>query len=308
MSRLVIRMFLIALVGFANNHAQAAPRLIATFSILGDVVRNVAGDDVQLTVLIGPNGDPHAFEPTPSTLRALASADVIFFNGLGLEPWLDRAVQAAGSRAQVVEVSKGIPVLPYASEHSCSHGSAHNHGEHDPHIWQNPRHMMHVVRRVRDVLSRMDPSRKSVYAGRAEAYIRELESLDREIMAKMREIPAANRRLVTNHHNMGYFAQRYGLKIFDNVLQSSTTEASDPSPATVGTLARAVREQRIPAIFTENTSSSRLAEVVAREAGVPLVRGLHTDALGAPGGPADTYLKLMRSNAQLIYSALKAEK
>lgn len=280
------------------------PRLVATFSILGDVVRNVAGEAAQVTVLIGPNGDPHVFEPSPSALRTLAAADIVFKNGLGLEPWLESALKASGSRARVVDVSVGVPVLAFDSGQSCSPGCSHKHGEHDPHIWQNPRHMMNAVRRIRDALDQLNPQAKSLHAARAAAYIRELEALDREIATLMREVPPANRRLVTNHNNMAYFAQRYGFRIFDNVLQSPTTDTADPSPATIARLAKRVHRERIPAIFAENTSSSKLAAVVAREAGVTLVKGLHTDALGEPGGPAGTYLDMMRHNARLIHSAL----
>ena len=257
---------------------------------------------MQVVALIGPNGDPHRFEPTPSVLRSLKSADLVFKIGLGLEPWLDSALKSAASQARVVEVSVGVPVIPFAN-HEHGEGCAHQHGEFDPHIWQNPRHAIHAVRRIRDSLIKLYPQNAEIYSYNSQIYIDALRQLDKELESQLRVLPSEKRVLVTNHHNMGYFAQRYGFRILGNVLNSPSTETADPSPVEVARLARLVRNEKIPAIFSENTASGRLAALVAREAGVRHVEGLLSDALGTTAG-TDSYIGMMRHNAALIVEAL----
>jgi ABC-type Zn uptake system ZnuABC Zn-binding protein ZnuA len=278
------------------------PRLVATLSILADWVKNVAGEDAQVFSLIGPNGDPHQFEPSPSVLRALASADVVFKIGLGLEPWLESAMRSSAARAQIIEVSAGVPVIPL-SHHEHGEGCLHKHGEFDPHIWQNPRNAAHAVKRIRDTLVKLFPQKAEIYRRNSDAYIAALRKLDRELESKFVAIPAERRVLVTNHHSMGYFAQRYGFRLAGNVLNSPSTETGEPSPMEIARLAKLIREQKIAAIFSENTSGNRLAALVAREAGVPHVEGLLSDALGTTPG-TDSYIGMMRHNAALIVEAL----
>ena len=285
-----------------HSNETPPPRFIATFSILADWVKNVAGEKATVISLIGPNGDLHQFEPTPSVLQAVRDADVIFKIGLGLEPWLDSVLRSSGSKAHVVEVSVGVPVL---SAGFCRHSGKCTHAqeEFDPHIWQNPRHAIHCVKRIRDTLVKLFPQHTEVYRHNSKLYIRALEELDRELAEMFAKISPHKRKLVTNHHSMGYFAQRYGFQVVANILSSPSTEASDPPPGEIARISHLVREQEVPAIFSENISGNRLAALVAREAGVPLITGLHTCALGSKP-PTDTYIGMMRYNASIILNGL----
>jgi ABC-type Zn uptake system ZnuABC Zn-binding protein ZnuA len=284
------------------------PRIVATFSILGDLVREVAGDRAQLTTLVGPGGDAHTFEPSPADNRTLADADVIFENGLGFETWLDGLYESSGSRARRVAVTEGmkslIPAGEHEEEHAGEEGEGHGHGEYDPHVWHDVENAIYIVGRIRDALVEVDPKNAAAYRSNAERYIAELRDLDSYVVRQVATLPAERRKLVTTHDTFGYFARRYGFEVVDTAL-GTTTEESEPSAAGVARLIRDIKAAGVPAVFTENVSNPGVMERVARETGAEVAPPLYTDALGEPGSEGGTYVGMEKYNATTIVAALK---
>ncbi len=314
------------------SDAAAAPKLkvLATFSIIADFVQNVAGDKVELVTLVGPGTDSHDYEPTPSDVAKVADAQLIFENGLMFESWLDRLYEASGSRAKRVVLSEGIDPRPFGEvhgedEHGHEHDAdgkegskeaehshdkekagdhAHEHGEFDPHVWQDVRNAIQMVRNIARALSEADPANADFYAANAEAYIAQLEALDEEIVSLVEQIPEARRKLVTSHEALGYFADRYGFEMIGAVLGTMSAMASEPSAQDFANLAEAVKAEGVDVIFLENVTNPQAVERLAREAGIRVGPSLFTDALSAPGEPGATYIDMMRYNARAIRDAL----
>ncbi len=284
---------LLAACGAAGQPAQNGPlRVVASFSVVGDLVANVAGDHVALTTLVGPATDAHTFTPGPAEAAALARARLVFENGLGFEPWLDDLYTASGSRARRVAVAEGLEPL------------AAPEGDTDPHAWQDPRNAIAMVEAVRAALSQADPANASSYAANAAAYTADLEALDDWIEQAVAQIPPERRRLVTTHETLGYFARRYGFEVLGTLLPT-TTEGASPSAQRVAALADGIRAAGVPAVFSDNVSTGGLLQQVAAEAGVQVAGPLYTDALGAPGSGAGTYIGMMRFNVTTVVTALK---
>ena len=271
--------------------------VVATFSILGDLVHVVGGDNVQLHTLVGPDGDTHTYEPIPADGVALAQASLIFENGLGFEVWLNKLYTASGSAAKRVVVTTGV--TPGKITIGGEAGST------DPHAWQDVTHVMSMVAIIRDSLAAQDPSHAAAYQANAAAYSKQLQDLDLYIQQQANTLPAGRRRLVTNHDALGYFAARYGFQVLGDVLGSVSTEASEPSAAEIARLIDEIKGAQVPAIFTENIENAAVIRQVAQEAGVTVAPPLYTDALGKPGTAGDTYLKMMRYNIDTIVAALK---
>jgi zinc/manganese transport system substrate-binding protein len=287
----------LAACGPAATQAPAAKlNVVATFSILGDLVKNVAGDRVDLHILVGPDADTHTFEPNPADGTALAEAQVIFENGLGFESWLDNLYASSGSKAKRVVVTQGI------TPGSITIGD--EAGEIDPHAWQDVSYAMTMVTIIRDTLVAEDAANAETYKANADAYLKQLQELDDSIKQQVASLPAGRRKLVTNHDALGYFAKRYGFELVGNALGSST-EGSEPSAAEIVALIEEVKGAGVPTIFTENVENSKVIEQVAQEAGVVVGQPLYTDALGQPGTDGDSYLKMMRHNVEAIVAGLK---
>lgn len=312
MKRMPVRTLPIAalvLVALASSAAQtdaasAAPiRVLASFSILEDIVGNVGGSRVEVGSLVPRGGDAHTFQPSPADVRRVAEARLVFVNGLGFEGWLTRLTRNAGS-ARVVTLGGAITPLRLAEHAQEEHGGEDEHGEFDPHAWWNPLNAIAYARRVRDALSNLDPTGASVYRANAERYARQLADLDAYARARFATVPPARRKLVTNHDALGYLAARYGLTVVDTVFPGGSTER-EPSAREVAGLIQAIRGARVPAIFTENVVNARLAQAIAHEAGAKVAPPLYTDALGAPGSSGDTYLKAFRHNVDTIVAALR---
>lgn len=273
-------------------------KAVATFSIIGDLVQNVAGDKIELTTLVGADADVHDFEPTPSDLAILAGAQLIFENGVGLESWLDNLYTSSGSQAERVVLSKGIALIDAV-------GKDHAHSDHDPHLWQDPQNTMQMVKAIRDALVKADPANTSIYQQNADAYLAKLAALDQEIVSTVTALPPERRKLVTSHDALGYFAARYGFEIVGSVIASLNTEAGEPSAQDIVALVNGIRQQGVKAIFLESQSNPKLVERVAQEAGIAIGPELYTDALGAAGSPGATYIDAMRHNVRAIVDALK---
>lgn len=277
--------------------AGRALKVVATFSILGDLVRNVAGDRIELVTLVGPDGDTHAFEPSPSDSQTLAEADLIFENGLGFEAWMDSLYAASASTAQRVVVTRGVQPGKITVGDEA--------GETDPHAWQDVTYAMGMVSVIRDALAQQDPANSAAYQSNAQAYLKQLQDLDDYLKQQVETLPASRRKLVTNHDALGYFAKRYGFEVIGNVLGSLSTEAGEPSAADLARLSDEIRGAQVPAIFTENIENSKVIEQIAQEAGARVAPPLYTDALGPAGSAGETYLEMMRYNVDTIVAALK---
>ncbi|NJM41001.1 MAG: zinc ABC transporter solute-binding protein [Anaerolineae bacterium] len=276
--------------------STAKLKVVATFSVLGDFVRVIAGDAVSLKTLVGPDGDAHDFEPAPSDSVMLAEADVIIENGLAFESWLDGLYAASSSKATRVVASAGVTTRELVADSKA---------EVDPHIWQNPLNAIQMVQNIAQGLSKADAAHADAYQKNAATYIKQLQSLDTEIGAEVDKLSKDDRKLVTSHDSLGYFADRYGFLIIGSVMQSLSTEAGEPSAQDLAALSDRIREAGTKAIFLESMSNPNLVERVAAEAGVEIGPALYTDALGAQGSTGATYLEAMRHNAQAIVGALR---
>ncbi|MEZ4708727.1 MAG: metal ABC transporter substrate-binding protein [Caldilineaceae bacterium] len=306
----ILCFFLVGVMLFlASCTPSAAPAatngtltVVATFSILGDLVQNVGGDHVQVITLVGPDGDAHTFEPTPADSVALTKAAIVFENGLGLEPWLDDLYSASGATAQRVVVSNDVELL---SLHDVGHDQADaEHGEFDPHVWHNVANAMQMVENIRDALRAANPAHADIYAANSESYLAQLAELEVWVRERVATLPADRRKLVTSHDTFGYFAAAYGFEIIGTAMGSASTEAADPSARELAALTEAVRAAGVPAIFAENVANPQLIEQIAQETGVKVGPPLYTDALGKAGSDGDSYIKMMRYNVDAIVSAL----
>lgn len=290
-------------------HAQTAVQAVASFSILGDLVRQVGGERVKVDVLVGPGSDAHVFQPSPAQARLVGQAQVVFSNGLGFEGWMARLLKTAGYKGQQVVVSKGIQPLkaPEADDHDHKKGhphGAHDHGETDPHAWQSVGNAKVFVKNIALGLCRADPSGCDLYDRNAASYTAQLNALDAEIRAAWAPIPAAQRKVITSHDAFGYYARDHAVRFL--APQGVSTE-SEASAQGVARLVRQIRKDQIQALFVENISDPRLIEQIGRETGVKPAGSLYSDSLSAPGGPAATYIDMMRFNTLALTRAVRGQ-
>lgn len=297
----------VPLPAFAQSEAKLP--VVASFSILGDFVKNVGGDRIALTTIVGPNGDSHVYQPTPADAKALADAKVVVVNGLGFEGWMDRLVKASGTKAEVVVATKGITprtrtaAEPQDADEDEGHGDAHghHHGATDPHAWQSIANAKVYVANIRDGLIAADPAGKDAYTANAAAYIAKLDALEQEVKSAMAAIPAKQRRIITSHDAFGYFGEAYGVKL---VAPEGVSTESEASAKDVARIIRQIKAQKIPAVFLENVSDPRLMEQIAKESRARIGGELYSDALSDDKGPATTYILMMQSNVRALNSAL----
>jgi len=297
--RLILSFLMLTLLAAACGPSNAGTtpqrlKVVATFSVLGDFVRVIGGEQVELTVLAGPGLDTHTFVPTAGDAAALADAKVVVENGLGFETWLDDLYAASGSQAIRAVASAGVTPLTGAGEEA---------GEADPHIWHSVAYAMAMVRNINTALAQADPTNAPFYQANTDTYLAELQALDEWVTTEVSALPAERRKLVTTHDTFGYFAQRYGFEVLGTILPTST-EGASPSAQTLAALVEAVKAAGVPAVFAENVGSSGLLNQIAAEAGVRLVAALFTDALGPAGSGGETYVDMMRSNVTAIVAAL----
>jgi zinc/manganese transport system substrate-binding protein len=283
----------------------AAPRIkvVATFSILGDMVANVGGDRVEVTTLVGRDSDAHVYSPTPGDAKAILQAQLVFVNGLGFEGWMNKLLEAAGFTGSRVVATDGIKVIR-ASGHGHAHDSGkghHHHGDVDPHAWQSPVQAQRYIENIARALARADPEHASGYQDRAARYIDQLKAIDAHARERFEAIPPDRRRLITSHDSFGYLAAEYGLRIRSP--QGMSTE-SEVSARDLARLSRQIRQERIHALFLENVAEPRVLEQLARESGARVGGTLFSDALSAKVAAANTYLGLLRYNIDTIAAAL----
>ncbi|MDM9558906.1 metal ABC transporter solute-binding protein, Zn/Mn family [Bordetella petrii] len=301
----------------AARGASPVP-VVATFSVLGDMVRIVGGDDVAVTTLVGPDGDAHEYEPTPAAARDLAKAAVLVENGLGFEAWLPRLAKAAGFAGRTVTASAGISPRKLDAgahghhhdgdhDHDHDHGHAaggghHHHGDVDPHAWQSLANGAAYVRNIAAGLAAADPARASAYQARAQAYIARIEALDAQVRAMFAALPAERRQVVTSHDAFGYFGDAYGVRFI--AVAGLSTDA-EPSAADMARIIEQVKRERVPALFVENITNPALVRQIARETGAQVGGTLYSDALAPSGQPAATYLGMFEWNARQLSAALQ---
>lgn len=261
--------------------------VVASFSIIGDFVREVGGDRVAVTTLVGPDGDAHVYQPTPADVRRIAQAKVIFVNGLGFEGWLERLVAAAKGKGVMVTLGKGVAARP---------------GEEgtDPHAWQDVANAKIYVTEIRDALIAADPAGVDIYRANASAYLAKLDALDAEIVKTLDAVPKDRRRVVSTHDAFGYFAARYGVEFI--APQGVSTEA-EPSARDIARIIDAVKRHKVGAVFLENISDPRLARRIAAETGAKVGGVLYSDALSAPGEGGANYIDMMRHNVRELTKA-----
>jgi zinc/manganese transport system substrate-binding protein len=324
-----MKKFLAALslaLAIATPAAAEPLKVVASFSILGDMVREVAGDRVSLTVLVGPDGDAHSFEPGPAQAAALAEADLLVINGLGFEPWLVRLAAAARSKATYVTASFGVnPRDMEAGDHDHGHGHDHDHdhdhahghdhdkkghddkgyphaaNDFDPHAWQNVANGIVYVRNIAEALAMADPDGAAIYEANAAAYTAQLRELDGWVKTEISKVPAEKRKVISTHDAFGYFGDAYGVEFLAPV---GIGNDAGPSAQSLARLIDQIRTENIKALFIESMSDPRMMEMIARETGAGMGGELYSDAISPEGGPAPSYIAMFRNNVPKLVAAM----
>jgi zinc/manganese transport system substrate-binding protein len=281
--------------------AQDKLKVVASFSILGDLVKNVGGERVDVSVMVGADTDMHVYLPSPADAKRLLEARLVVINGLGLEGWADRLVKASGFTGSPVIASRGIKPKA-AAEHGHSHGKAQAHHRNDPHAWQDVANVKVYVANIRDALILADPGGKQHYETAATAYLTQLDALDAEIKASFAGTPKSRRRVITSHEAFAYYSDAYGITFLAPQGVGGDTE---PSAKGIATLIRQIKREGVKAIFVENISNPRVIQRISKETGAAVGGTLYSDALSGPTGPAATYIAMMRHNTRLLAAAMK---
>ncbi|MEM4658083.1 MAG: zinc ABC transporter substrate-binding protein [Candidatus Methanosuratincola sp.] len=291
-----IALLLAASIVLPIEQGSAAPRerpeAIATINIIADLVSQVAGDRIEVHSLLPLGGDPHTYEPVPGDLKKIAHSDIVFYNGLGLEKWLEKLLRNAGGVRKEIEVTQGLKAKIDARGHT------------DPHLWMNPEFVRtaYIPNIVRALIN-FDPGGEEQYKRNAERYIKELEELDAWARNVVSQIPPENRKLVTTHDAFAYFGEHYGFKIIGSIWGVSTED--EPSPRDISRLIDMIKREKVKAVFVETTINPKLMESIAHEAKVKIGRPLYGDSLGPEGSGAETYIGMIKRNLEAIAEALR---
>lgn len=299
-----------ALLALPAAMANERVQVVTSFSVLADIVENVGGEHVEVASLVAADGDAHVYSPTPGDARALSDADVVIFNGLLFEGWMERLIDASDYDGVLVTATDGIEKLGRRDAHGHedhghdepSHDDAHDghdHGSDDPHAWQDLRQAKVYVTNIRDGLIDADANNADAYRDNAERYLAEIDQTDEEIRALIDKIPASTS-VITGHDSFGYFSDAYGVRFLSPTGLSTETE---PSAANMARLVDVIDEENVKALFHENMTNQSMITQLAEETGIPIAGTLYADALAAQG-EASTYLGMMRHNAQVLNDAL----
>jgi len=288
MRRLFLLICLVLIATAVPARAQEPLKVVASFSILGDFVRNVGGERVSATTLVGPDSDAHVYSPTPADAKKIADAGLIVINGLGFEGWLPRLVKSAAGKAAVVTATSGIAALKLGSDA-------------DPHAWQSVANAKIYVGNIRDALAAADPASAQVFRANAEAYLGKLDGLDREVRDAIANIPEGRRKVISTHGAFGYFAAAYGVQFIAPV---GVSTESEPSARDIAGIITQIRSAKIPAVFLENVSDPRLIRRISAETGAKVGGTLYSDSLTGEKGDAPTYIDMVRHNIKALTSAL----
>ncbi len=321
------KLLLILAISLSASTLQAKDKLlvVTTFSILQDIAQQVAGERAEVISLVGANEDAHTYQPKPSDSRKLAKADLVIENGLEFEGWMNRLVLASEYKGLRVIATQGISANrmaeeatddsfeheeheheheheEYGHEHEMQADKAHHHGEYDPHAWQSLVEAQQYVRNIRDGLIQVDPQGKNYYTVQAKAYSERLQTLHQAMKQRFDQLSEKQRTVMTPHAAFGYLASAYGLKF---VSPQGVSTTSEPSASEMAHLVNSIREQKVAAIFIENTGDTRLIEQLKRETKTQVVGTLYSDALSEASGSAGSYLKMMEHNLETLLNALE---
>ena len=288
----VITLVLSVMLGSAAYADDKVP-VVASFSILGDIVQEIGGERVTVSTLVGANADAHVFQPAPQDAKRVAEAKLVVTNGLGFEGWIDRLIKASGRKPMVVVASKGISAIKSKDDHG--------HDGLDPHAWQDVGNAKRYAATIAAALAKIDPEGAADYAQREAAYQSKLDALDAEIKASIAAIPVERRKLITSHDAFGYFAKAYGMTMIAPQGVSTETEASAKD---VAKIIRQIKAEKIPSMFLENVTDPRLIEQISRETDIKIGGKLYSDALSAPDGLAGSYIAMMENNIREMKKAL----
>ena len=283
---LIALLVLAALAGCGEDDRGAAAggnvKVVATTTQAADLVRWIGGDDVDVVGLLAPNSDPHDYEVRPHDMRALADADLVVRSGGDLDDWLEEAIEGSGSEAPVLTLIDGVRTI-----------------DDDPHWWQDPRNGILAVGEIKRALSEVDPARAGMYAAHAKRYDARLRRVDRTAAACIAKVPAAQRKLVTTHDSLGYYAQRYGIEVIGAVIPSLST-SGQPSAGDTAQLIQTIREENVRAIFAETSVNPKVEAAIARETGARVGKALWADSLGPPGSEGATYAASIAANTRAL--------
>ncbi|MGA7730843.1 MAG: metal ABC transporter substrate-binding protein [Chloroflexia bacterium] len=268
--------------------------VVATTTQIRSITEAVAGDRATVRSILTPGVDAHEFEPKPSDVEAISKSGLVLKNGVGLDDWVDKLIESAGSDIPVVTVTGGVALREGGEEHEGA----------DPHVWFSVANAMTMTVNIRDALVKVDGANASAYAGNAERYLKELQQLDEYILAQVGSVPQEQRKMVTNHDAYGYFIERYGLTFVGSIIPSMSTDAQ-PSAQDVAELVKKIEDEGVRAIFLESSINPSLAKQIGQDAGVKVIDTLYGDTLGEAGSPGETYVGMMRYNTDTIVAALK---
>ena len=306
--RAALALSVITLSAFATSSAFAAPlKVVASFTVIADFAKNVGGDRVNITTIVGPDGDAHVYEPSPADAVAMAGADVVLVNGLHFEGFLQRLVDASATKASIVTLTKGVTPIDFKPEFAdadAAEGADTGGGKTvtDPHAFQSIANAKIYVKNIADAFCTADREGCDSYKANAAAYTTKLDALETEVKAAIQSIPEAKRVVITSHDAFGYFEHEYGLTFL--APQGISTD-SEPSAADVAKLVNQVKQDKAAAIFVENITNPRLIEQIAGETGIKVGGTLYSDALSGSDGPASTYIDMMHNNITQIKGAIQ---
>lgn len=292
----ILIVFCALLMMSSTAGAEKTVKVITSFSILGDMVKNIGGERVQVTTLVGADGDVHAYEPTPAAAKSVNEADLVVVNGLGLEGWVDRLIKASGYKGTVAVASFGVKPRNMKGDSKNSQATI------DPHAWQDLDNGRIYVANIAKALTSVDPSGTTTYTTLSGTYIAMLIELNTWVKAEFSAIPEPKRRMLTSHDAFGYLSGAYGIEILSPMGLSTESE---PSAGEVMKLIRQIKKEKITAVFVENISDPRMIEQIARESGVIVGGELYSDALSKPDASAPTYIDMFKNNVTKIVAAMK---
>ncbi len=285
-------------IGSTRANAADKIKVATSFSVLGDMVKQIGGDRVEVTSFVGPNGDAHVYEPTPGDTRTLAAAPILVVNGLGLEGWMSRLEKSSGFKGTVVTATKGVMTRQMVEE---EHGTAHKIT--DPHAWQSLANGKIYVQNIRDGLIAADPAGKEAYEANADKFLADIDDVEKLVKDSITKLPPARRKIITTHDAFGYFGATYGMEF---IAPEGVSTDSEASAKDVAKIIRQIKAEKVPAVFIENVTDHRLLDQIARETGAKIGGTLYSDALSEANGPAATYLDMFRHNIQTLTAALSS--
>ena len=282
----------------AGASAAGKIKAVASFSVLGDMVKQVGGDRVEVTTLVGPDGDAHVYEPTPADAKNLAASNILFVNGLGFEGWMDRLEKSSGFDGKVVVASSGVSPRQMVEDEGGKKEEIT-----DPHAWQSLANGKIYVANIRGGLIAADPDGKAAYEANAAAYLDAIATEETAVKDTLDKLPEDRRRIITSHDAFGYFGAAYGIEV---IAPEGVSTESEASAKDVAKIIRQIKAEKIPAVFIENITDHRLLDRIARETDAKIGGTLYTDALSPPDGPAPTYLGMFRHNIEALSQALSS--